>query len=60
MTMATPHAKLDPENEGQFLPNGASAKAGLNKSIADVSWGMFRRILTAKAESAGRLVIAVR
>ncbi len=57
--MATPKAKPDPENEGQFLPNGASQKAGLNKSIADVSWSMFRSILTSKAESACREVYAV-
>lgn len=57
--MATPKAKPDPDNEGQFLPNGASQKSGLNKSIADVSWSMFRSILTAKAESACREVYAV-
>jgi len=57
--MASPASKPDPENEGQFLPNGASQKAGLNKSIADVSWSMFRSVLTAKAESACREVYAV-
>jgi len=57
--MATPKPKPDPENEGQYLPNGASAKAGLNKSIADVSWSMFRTALTMKAENAGRLVVAI-
>lgn len=57
--MATPQAKPDPGCEGQFLPNGASQKTGLNKSITDVSWSMFRSILTAKAESACREVYAV-
>ncbi|MFB7607976.1 RNA-guided endonuclease InsQ/TnpB family protein [Streptomyces gardneri] len=49
----------DPERPGVFLPNGAAAKAGLNKSIADAGWGVFLTILYAKAESAGREVIAV-
>jgi len=57
--MASPAPKLDPENDGQYLPNGASQKGGLNKSIADASWSMFRSILTAKAESACREVYAV-
>jgi putative transposase len=57
--MAAPKAKPDADNPGQFLPNGASQKAGLNKSIADASWSMFRAVLTQKAESAARVVIAV-
>ncbi|MDQ2800254.1 MAG: transposase, partial [Armatimonadota bacterium] len=39
---------------GEYLPNGASQKAGLNKSILDAAWSQFRNILTNKAESAGR------
>ena len=35
--MTRPRPKPDPNNEGQYLPNGASTKAGLNKSIADAS-----------------------
>ncbi|MGV9705792.1 RNA-guided endonuclease InsQ/TnpB family protein [Streptomyces sp. NPDC003483] len=49
----------DPERAGIFLPNGAAAKAALNRSISDAGWGVFLRILYAKAESAGREVIAV-
>ncbi len=49
----------DPENPGQFLPNGAAAKAGLNLSISDAAWGQFISILRAKAEDAGRTVIEV-
>ncbi|MEU6271671.1 transposase [Streptomyces populi] len=49
----------DPGQTGAFLPNGAAAKAGLNRSIADAGWGVFLTILHAKAESAGREVIAV-
>jgi putative transposase len=49
----------DPANPGQFLPNGARAKSGLNKSIADTGWGGFVSILRAKAEEAGRIWIEV-
>lgn len=49
----------DTTNPGTWLPNGAAAKTGLNRSIADAGWAQFRTILTAKAESAGRVVIAV-
>lgn len=34
-----PAPKPDPEQPGTFLPNGAAAKAGLNKSISDAGWG---------------------
>ena len=54
-----PKPKPDPEQPGAFLPNGAAAKAGLNHSISDAGWGVFLTILHAKAESAGREVIAV-
>ncbi|WP_326783844.1 RNA-guided endonuclease InsQ/TnpB family protein [Streptomyces sp. NBC_00151] len=54
-----PAPKPDPARAGAFLPNGAAAKAGLNKSINDAGWGVFLMILHAKAESAGREVIAV-
>ena len=45
--------------DGTFEANGAAAKAGLNRSINDAGWGCFLRILAAKAESAGRVVVAV-
>ncbi|MFJ3667354.1 RNA-guided endonuclease InsQ/TnpB family protein [Streptomyces sp. NPDC090106] len=54
-----PAPKSDPDQPGAFLPNGAAAKAGLNRSIADAGWGVFLAILNAKAESAGREVMAV-
>ncbi|MFG2819754.1 RNA-guided endonuclease InsQ/TnpB family protein [Kitasatospora sp. NPDC048365] len=54
-----PGPKPDPDRPGSFLPNGVAAKAGLNKSINDAGWGVFLTILTSKAESAGREVIAV-
>ena len=56
--MAT-RPKPRPDGSGGHEPNGAAAKAGLNKSINDAGWGIFLRILSAKAESAGRQVIAV-
>lgn len=34
-----PTPKPDPDKPGSFLPNGAAAKAGLNRSIADAGWG---------------------
>ncbi|MFJ5894028.1 RNA-guided endonuclease InsQ/TnpB family protein [Streptomyces sp. NPDC093064] len=58
MTKA-PAPRPDPEATGAFLPNGAAAKAGLNRSILDAGWGQFLTILANKAESAGRLVIEV-
>ncbi|MDQ0955322.1 putative transposase [Streptomyces phaeochromogenes] len=54
-----PAPKPDPGRPGCFLPNGAAAKAGLNHSISDAGWGVFLTILNAKAESAGREVVAV-
>lgn len=55
----SPAPKQDME-AGEYLPNGASAKSGLNKSILDAAWSQFRNILTSKAESACREVVAVR
>ncbi|MFF8713721.1 RNA-guided endonuclease InsQ/TnpB family protein [Streptomyces sp. NPDC015184] len=55
----SPAPKADPEQPGGFLPNGAAAKAGLNRSILDAGWAQFLGILANKAESAGRLVVPV-
>ena len=54
-----PEPKPDPEQEGHYLPNGASAKAGLNTSILDAGWGQFQQLCVAKAASAGRRVLFV-
>jgi len=54
-----PAPKPDPSNPGAFLPNMASAKAGLNKAILDAGWAQFANILTGKAEEAGRQVVFV-
>jgi putative transposase len=52
-----PKAKQD-EN-GTYLPNGASAKSGLNKSIVDNGLGQFISIVRCKAEEAGRHVYTI-
>lgn len=54
-----PRAKPDPERSESFLPNGARAKAGLNRSINDAGWGILVSLLSYKAESAGRTVVTV-
>ncbi len=36
-----PKPKPDPEQEGRFLPNGARAKAALNRAILASVWGRF-------------------
>jgi putative transposase len=47
------------DEEGKYLPNRASIKAGLNKSINDVGWYKFLLILKYKALAQGKLVIGV-
>ena len=47
------------EVTGHYLPNGASAKAGLNKSILDAGWGQFQQIVVDKAACAGSRVLFV-
>lgn len=47
------------DETGTYLPNGASAKAGLNKSIRDAAWGQFQHIVVDKAEWAGSRVLFV-
>ena len=54
-----PAPKPDPDRPGAFLPNMATAKAGLNKSILDAGWAQFATILTGKAEEAGPRVVSV-
>ncbi|EFH90641.1 RNA-guided endonuclease InsQ/TnpB family protein [Ktedonobacter racemifer] len=42
-----------------YLPNGAAAKGGLNKSILDAAWGRFITLCACKAEEAGGMVVKV-
>jgi putative transposase len=53
-----PKSRKD-EESGIYLPNGAKAKGGLNRSIHDAGWGRFLSFCTYKAEDAGRQMIGV-
>ena len=55
----TRRPKPRPAEDGTWEPNGAAAKAGLNKSIHDAGWGVFLSVLASKAESAGRVLVPV-
>ena len=56
----TKHAKpKQDEQTGQYLPNGASAKSGLTKSILDAGWGAFMHLCSVKAAWAGRSMVKV-
>jgi transposase len=57
--LKTPRAKPDPEQPGAFLPNGARAKAGLNRGISRSCWSLFLRRLQDKAALCGVEVILV-
>jgi putative transposase len=45
--------------KGRFMPNGQSAKRGLNRSISDASWGSQFEKIEWVAAKAGKPVIAV-
>jgi putative transposase len=55
----TKHAKPKQDASGAYLPNGASAKSGLTKSILDAGWGMFVVMCSVKAAWAGRCLVKV-
>ena len=46
-------------DNGQFLPNGQSAKSGLNKSLQDSAFGQFLDVLEYVSWKLGKLVIKV-
>ena len=47
------------DEQGRYVPNGAAAKGGLNKSILDAGWGAFVTMTGNKAEEAGCTVLKV-
>ena len=59
ITNISKRAKPKQDEAGNYLPNGASAKSGLNKSILDAGWGQFQAIALHKAVWAGRTVLKV-
>jgi putative transposase len=54
-----PSPKPDENGTGGYVHNGASRKAGLNKSIQDAGWRQFLSILAFKAACAGKRAEAV-
>ena len=53
-----PKPKPDPDRPGQYLHNGARAKAGLNRSILSNNWSRLMRRLKDKMDAnGGKLVI---
>ena len=56
MTKAPKPKKAD---NGEYLPNGAAAKAGLNKAILESAWGKVKLFTTYKARRRNKLVIVI-
>lgn len=57
--MRRPAAKPDPDRPGSFLPNSASRKRGLSRSLASVSLGEFFRQLEYKCAWRGVALLKV-
>jgi len=45
--------------DGEYIPNGACRKSGLNKSISDVGWGKFFEFLKYKSIPANKTIVFV-
>jgi transposase len=54
-----PKPKPDPNNPGQFLSNGAAAKAGLNRSIHANCWGLIAKRLEHKMSASNTTLVVV-
>lgn len=57
--MAAPKPKPDPDKPGAYMPNGASRKRGLNRSLASASLGEFFRQLEYKCVWRGVALLKV-
>ena len=55
----TKHPKTKTDAQGRFLPNKASAKAGLNRAILSSAWGQVVEFTRYKALRASKLVIVI-
>lgn len=47
------------DENGKYLPNGQSAKSGLNKAVLDAGWGKFVSMLEYKAGWHGKNIIRI-
>ncbi|WP_312891956.1 RNA-guided endonuclease InsQ/TnpB family protein [Nonomuraea muscovyensis] len=56
---ATAKPVPDPDRPGAFLPNGAAAKSGLNRSILDKGWHRIEVATRSKARYTGSCVVTV-
>ena len=54
-----PKPKLDPDKPGQYLHNGAKAKAGLDRSILSNCWGRILKRLDDKMDANGGKLVVV-
>ncbi|MEK0177992.1 transposase [Microcoleus anatoxicus] len=54
----TKRHKVKQDDEGTYLPNGQSAKSGLNKSWLDAAFGQFFKTLEYIAEKTGAVVVS--
>jgi len=55
----TGKAKPKPDGKGGYLPNGAAAKAGLNKALLDVAIGKTKTMLGTKSKASERIFVKV-
>lgn len=53
-----PKPKQDPKTQ-EYLPNGARAKAGLNKSILNVAWGQLLTFTEYKLKERDKLLVRI-